>query len=247
MDRETRTILLVDNSASMLFYLGMLLKKLEYRVVTARTAIDALRIMGASVPSIVITDTSLPGLDGINLLRRIKETVQYKGVPVVILTSETDPGLKDTCFQIGCAAYLKKPIEPDVLYRELQAVSESIPRKNIRLTTSIEVLVGECTAPGGTARTEYATALSEGGAFIRMASPLPQGACVPLTLLLPGRNITVKAIVLYSSPLEEGSFHEPGMGMKFTEILPIDRDFVRHFISEQLTRDISAEARNGQV
>ncbi len=59
MDREIRIVLLIDGSASILFYLGMLLKRLEYRVETARIAEDALRMMDGALPSIAITEISL--------------------------------------------------------------------------------------------------------------------------------------------------------------------------------------------
>ena len=64
MDREIRSILLVDSSASLLFYLAMLLKRLEYKVMTARSAEDALRMMEEHLPSIVLTEIMLPGCVG---------------------------------------------------------------------------------------------------------------------------------------------------------------------------------------
>jgi CheY-like chemotaxis protein len=237
-DRETRTILLVDNSASILFYLAMLLKRLEYKVVTARNAEDALRMMEETVPSIVLTEVSLPRMSGVQFLKRMKDTARFKAIPAVILTSETDPGMKDACARLGCAAYLAKPVEPDVLYRTLQAVSESIPRTNIRLNASLKVIVGDGSLSGGTRRTEHATAISEGGLFIRTLYPQPRNALTPLQIFIHDREIKVKAVVLYTYPLGEGTFQEPGMGMKFVEISDADRALIRDFIRDQLTRDI---------
>jgi CheY-like chemotaxis protein len=241
MDREIRTILLVDGSASILFYLGMLLRRLEYKVETARNAEDALRMMENAVPSIVVTETSLPNMSGINLLKHIKNTPLFKTVPVVMLTSENDPGLLDTCTRLGCAAYLSKPVEPDVLYRTLQSVSESIPRENIRLNTSLKVIVGDGTAMGGAARIEYATALSEGGLYVRTLYPQPQNALTPIRIFLPQKEITAKAVVLYSFTMAGGPFKEPGMGMKFVEISNADRNEIRSFIKEQLIGDIAPQ------
>lgn len=245
MDREIRTILLVDSSASILFYLGLLLKRLEYKVETARNAEDALLMLGKNPPSIVITEISLPKMSGINLLKYMKDKTQWKAIPVVVLTSEIDPGIRDTCMRLGCAAYLGKPVEPDALYRTLQAVSESLPRKNIRLATSLKVIVGDGAVMGGVARTEYATALSEGGLYVRTLYPQPQNASTPVRLYLPDREITAKAVVLYSYTLAGGPFKEPGMGMKFVEISDADRGAIREFIRDQLTKDIAAEVSDG--
>lgn len=239
MDREIRSILIVDNSASILFYLGMLLRRLEYEVATARTAEDALRATESAVPSIMLMETSLPNMSGVDLLKHIKNSPLLKTVPVVMLTSESDPVLKDTCMRLGCAAYLFKPVEPDVLYRTLQSVSESIPRTHIRLNTSLKVIVGEGTVTGGAARIEYATALSEGGLYVRTHAPQPQNALAMVRIYLPKKEIVAKTVVLYSFAMAGGPYKEPGMGMKFVEISDADRSEIRNFIKEQLTGDIA--------
>ncbi len=240
-DREIRTIMLVDSSPSILFYLAMLLKRLEYKVVSARSAEEALRMMEDAVPSIVLTETSLPQMSGVEFLKKIKGTTRFKGIPVVVLTSEKDPGMKAACMREGCDAYLVKPAEPDALYRTLQSVSESMPRSHIRLSASLTVIVGDDSAMGGTKRTEYATAISEGGLFIRTLYPQPRNAVTPLTIVINDRKVRAKAVVLYTYAPGEGRFDEPGMGMKFVEISDADRAVIRDFIRERLTRDIAVQ------
>lgn len=237
MDREARSILLVDGSASILFYIGMLLKRLEYKVATAQSAEDALRAMEDALPSIVVSETTLPGMSGTELLKRIKNSPRMKSVPVVMLTSQSDRGLKDACESAGCAGFLYKPIEPDLLYRRLQAVSESIPRANIRLATSLKVFVTE----GAGLRTEFATEISEGGLFIRTLDPRPKDATLRIRIVLPQKEIEAKAVVLYRFAAAAGSLKEPGMGMKFIEIADADREAIRRFIKEKLVGDIAPQ------
>ncbi len=241
MDREIRTVLAVDNSASMIFYLGTLLMRLGYKVTAARSAEEALRLMETVVPSLVLTEMSLPRMNGIGLLKRVQDTPRLKEVPVIILAYESDQGMKDTCLRAGCAAFLSKPIEPDVLYRAMQAATESVPRQNIRLATSLRVIVSG-TVLGGAARTEYATALSEGGIYIRTLYPQSVNTLAPLTLFIKDRVMKAKAVVLYSYAMGQGPFQEPGMGMKFVELAEEDMLFIRNFIKEQLTADITAQA-----
>ncbi len=245
-DRETRTILLVDSSASILFYLSMLLKRLEYKVAPAQSAEDALRMMEDAVPSIILTEIALPRMSGLEFLKKIKGTERFKAIPVVILTSAKDQGIKAACTREGCAAYLSKPAEPDALYQTLQSVSESIPRAHIRLSTSLTVMVGDDSEIGGTKRTEYATAISEGGLFIRTLYPRPRNAVTPLVIFINDRKIRTKAVVLYSYAKGQGSFEEPGMGMKFVEISDADRALIRDFIKERLTRDITPPGGQGK-
>jgi CheY-like chemotaxis protein len=234
--------MVVDGNTSMLFYLGMLLKRLEYHVSTSRSAEEALRMMDETVPSLVLTDIALPRMNGINLLKRIKDTPKLTTVPVILITAENDPGMKDTCMRAGCAAYLGKPVEPGALYRAIQAATESLPRENIRLSTSLKVLVGDGTALGGGARTEYATALSEGGLYVRTLYPLPRNTLAPISIFVGDRRIGAKAAVLYTFSVGEGPFLEPGMGMKFVEISEGDREIIRDFIKEQLTSDLMTPA-----
>ena len=237
--REVRTILLVDNSATTLFYWGMLLKRLEYKVVSKRNVAEALKALESDRPAIVLTEVALSGTDGIALLKEIKGDPRFKDIPVVMLTSVTDPAVKAACERLGCAAWFGKDVEPDMLYQKLQALIESTPRQHIRLCTSIKVIVGDGTAMGGSTRTEYASAISEGGLYVRTQYPQPQNALTPVRIVLEGGEVRAKAVVLYSYAKNEGPYKEPGMGLKFVEISDRDRGLIRQFIKDNLIRGIA--------
>jgi CheY-like chemotaxis protein len=233
MDREKRTLFLVDGSATYLFYTAMLLKRLDYTVQTSTSPDSALRAMAGSPPSLVITDTAFPAQDGVNLLQRIKQDARLKSVPVIIHTSEDSPLLKEDCLRTGCAAYFKKPADPDVLYGAIQAAIEARPRRNIRIETFLRVEVG------GARKTEYAIALSEGGLYLKTRTPHPVHSIVPLKLFVREREINVNGEVLYISMKVGGQHKEPGMGMKFIGIDIEDREFLGAFIKEQITEGLS--------
>jgi len=238
--REVRTLLIVDNSATTLFYWGMLLKRLEYKVVSKRNAADALKVLETDQPSVVMTEVTLSGTDGgVALLKEIKGAPRFKDIPVVMLTSVMDPDVKADCERSGCAAWFNKDVEPDTLYQKLQELVESTPRQHIRLSTSVKVIVGDDTAIGGSARTEYASAISEGGLYVRTQYPQPQNALTPVRIQLDGGEVRAKAVVLYSYAKNEGPYQEPGMGLKFEEISDQDRRLIRQFIREHLTRGIA--------
>ncbi len=240
MSREKRTILIVDGSSTMLFYLGMLLKRLEYAVITVRSGEDALKTLERAIPSAVLTEVALPVMSGIELVKTMKKDQRYVAVPVVVLTSDRDATLRANCLAVGSAAVLHKPVEPDDLYKTLQAALESTPRSHIRLNTSLKVIVGDGSAAGGAERAEYASALSEGGLYVRTNYPQPQNAVTPIRIFLGEAEIRTKALVLYSFAGKEGPYQEPGMGMRFVELADRDRLLIREFIKEQLTRDIGS-------
>jgi CheY-like chemotaxis protein len=239
MDGRARTVLIVDGSATMLYYYGILLKRLEYTVLTAATPEDALKTMELAVPSLVLTALSFPRMTGIDFIKTLKGSERTKMIPVLVLTAEEDAAVRSACLIVGAAAYLIKPVEPRHLYRTIQVATESTPRENIRINTSLKVVLEEG-APGGGApeQFEYATMISEGGLYLRTLTPKPKNALTPVRILIEDREIRAKAVVLYTCAIEDGLFKEPGMAIKFLEISDEDRDYVRSFIKNQLTSDI---------
>ena len=59
---------------------------------------------------LLLLDIRMPGLDGIEVLRRIKSSPQLKKLPVIMLTTTDDPREVDTCYELGCNSYLTKPV-----------------------------------------------------------------------------------------------------------------------------------------
>lgn len=241
MEQDNRTLLLVEPSATALFHmgihLGVLLTRLNYDVETARSGGEALRKMHEKPPRIVVSEVVLPDMTGIDLLKRMKEKAILNAIPVVFATSENDPEIQETCKRLGCSAYLLKPLESETLYRTLQVVSESMPRVNIRLATRLKVIVGDGTSLGGAERMEYATAISVGGVYVSTLYPQPRNALTPIRIFLQDREITAKAVVLYSYSMGTEPYREAGMGLKFIEISEDDRAAIRSFIKDQLTND----------
>ncbi len=239
MDRKARTVLIVDGSATMLYYHGVLLKRLEYTVLTSAAPEDALKTMVHTVPSLVLTALSFPRMTGIDFIKTLKGSDLTKMTPVLVLTAEEDPAARSACLSAGASGYLIKPIEPGNLYRVIQAATEPRPRENIRINTSLKVVVGEGSqGDGGTERFDYATTISEGGLYLRTLTPKPKNALTPVKILIGDRETRAKAVVLYTCAIEDGLFKEPGMAIKFLEISEEDRNYVRNFIKDQLTSDI---------
>ncbi len=236
MKQEKRSILVVDGSASFIFYTAMMLKKLDYTVQSASTVEDALALIARSAPAIVITDTALPGTSGLELIRRIKSSDSIRFIPVIVHSAEVDPAVRDECTRAGCSAFFCKPAEPEALFDAIQSATEATPRHHIRIKTSLKAVVA--TGPGsGAGRPEQVTQLSEGGAYVSTPSPAPAKASVTLTLFIQGREISVRCLVLYSSAAQGGG-SVPGMGVKFISINPSDLAFIREFIRQHVMSDV---------
>ncbi|OGW36949.1 MAG: hypothetical protein A2X58_05045 [Nitrospirae bacterium GWC2_56_14] len=230
-----RTLLVVDSSASHIFFMGTMLRKLDYKVRSAMNADDALRAMTEALPALVLTDTALPAKSGIELLKEMRQSPQLKAVPVIVHSSESDVRVREACLSAGATDFYRKPTDFNVLYSAIQAATETVPRKSIRIDTLLKVVVKN---GAGAARQERVSALSEGGCYICSTAPEPVQTVLSLTLFIKHREIQVSASVQYSSTMIGGQHKEPGMGMKFMSIRPEDRIFVRDFIKDQIARDI---------
>jgi CheY-like chemotaxis protein len=62
-------------------------------------------------PRLILLDVNLPGLNGIQVLARLKGDARTRHIPVIMLTSSDDPELIETCYALGCNVYLTKPVE----------------------------------------------------------------------------------------------------------------------------------------
>lgn len=227
--RGQQFVLVVDGNARDAAGTGMLLQNFGYTVTTVRSAEDAIELLGIAVPVLVLMDLELPGMNGFHLLARIRKDDRFAKIPVIVQTALPDVTMEDRCRQEGCTLYLRKPIRTEDLYRAVQATIERTPRQNLRITTYLRATVGD-----GASGTELITVISENGMFIKTLNPREVGAAVPVSFMVNRRVIKVRAAVLYIYRFEDGPNKEPGMGMKFTQIAPEDRQFLHEFIWSQV-------------
>ena len=230
----------MDGYVRDLFTTGLILQRLDYDVYIANSAEDALRIIEAATPSLIITELALPQMSGLELLVRVKHDPRTRALPVIIYSSLEDPDRKELCRVSGCTAFLKKPADPAALYGTIQTATESMPRRYMRLRTLLPVHVGG-TPPAGGMSTEYVSELSENGIFVRTLNPRAVNAVLPVTIMIHSIPVKTKAAVVYSVPMSPGLFREPGMGMKFEDISATDRELLRNVIKGQIMKDVPAK------
>ncbi len=240
-DRKKSFAILVDGHVRDLFTTGMVLQRLDYDVYITNTAEDALKVIDAALPALVITELTLPQMSGLEMLVRMRHDPRIRDIPVMIHTLLDDQNREKMCRASGCVAFLKKPADPGALYRIIQQATEATPRQHIRLRTLLPVRVGGRAPAGNTIGTEYVSELSENGIFVCTLSPGPVNAVFPVTLMIHSIPVKLKAMVLRTVIMHSGFFEEPGMAMKFVEISPTDLELLRNFIKGQIMRDIPTQ------
>ncbi len=246
-EREKRLIVVADGEGAHLYYTSMLLQRLEYNIHTVKTAEDALEVVSVADPALVLTEVSLPGINGAELLKTLKRNPQTHKVPVIILTSSRDQSIKSACLEEGCAGYFHKPVDADQLYAAIQKATETVPRQFIRLQTCLNVMVGDDKTAAHTVISDYITALSEQGMFVSTARPKPVGLQIPVTIFLEDEQIKVEGMVLYSFTREEGPLKTSGMGIKFIQIKQEDQWLIKSFIKKAITKGLTMGQIGGTV
>jgi CheY-like chemotaxis protein len=68
---------------------------------------------GSEMPYLLLLDIRMPQVDGIEVLRQVKEDPELRKIPVIMLTTTDDPREVDRCHSIGCASYIVKPVDYD--------------------------------------------------------------------------------------------------------------------------------------
>lgn len=124
MDPDTSgaTILVVDDSATYRAALTLALEGASYRVLTAATGEEALRIAARTRPAAVIVDLLLPGLDGAGVVRNIRLDGTLHYTPCMVLTSSEDPRDELRCLEAGADAYVRKPEGMEFILARLEAL-----------------------------------------------------------------------------------------------------------------------------
>ncbi len=110
-----KNILIVDDSASMRQLVTFALEDAGYDVVQAVDGEDALSKATQSRAEMVITDLNMPKLDGIGLIRQLREKSEYRFTPIVMLTTESQEIKKNEGRQAGASGWIVKPFTPDQL------------------------------------------------------------------------------------------------------------------------------------
>jgi two-component system, cell cycle response regulator DivK len=109
------SILIVDDNAANLKLARVLLAGEGYTVKTAVDAEDALAVLASFKPALILMDIQLPGVDGLELTRRLKRDPATSGIAIIALTAYAMKGDEEKARAAGCDGYITKPIDPDTL------------------------------------------------------------------------------------------------------------------------------------
>jgi two-component system, chemotaxis family, chemotaxis protein CheY len=119
-----KSIISVDDSSTMRRMVAFTLKAAGYDVIEAGDGAEALDLLRTRAVDLVITDINMPNVNGIELTRRLRQMPAFSRVPIILLTTESDPEKKNEGRAAGATGWIVKPFRQDQL---LAIVAKVLP------------------------------------------------------------------------------------------------------------------------
>ncbi|MBQ4283141.1 MAG: EAL domain-containing protein [Lachnospira sp.] len=113
-ESKDKSVLVVDDEAIN----RQLIKKIlgnKYSILEAEDGVDAMRVLKNNKVDMILLDLVMPNMNGVDLLKSLKSRVEYKDIPVVVVSADNDPESQIELMELGCSDYIIKPLIPEVV------------------------------------------------------------------------------------------------------------------------------------
>jgi two-component system, cell cycle response regulator DivK len=122
---EKALILLVEDNPSNVKFIELLLEIAGYRVCAVGDAETAQKAIETTLPTLILMDIQLPGMDGLTLTSLLKRGATTRDIPIVALTAYAMKGDKEKALDAGCDSYVSKPIDRSSLLKVISQLLEA--------------------------------------------------------------------------------------------------------------------------
>jgi len=128
-------ILIVDDEEDVLELVRFNLDKNGYRAQTATSGEEALTQARAKLPSLVILDLMLPGIDGLEVCKKLKSDSKTQNIPIIMLTAKGEEADIVTGLELGADDYITKPFSPKVLVARVRRILHRATERDLEKAT----------------------------------------------------------------------------------------------------------------
>jgi len=118
-------VLIVDDNRASRDLIRAILKPVRFNIIEASHGQQALDLIQQERPDLVLLDVEMPGLDGLTVVKRIRENTSLAGLPVVAVTACAMESDRERCMAAGFTAYLTKPVRAALLRQQVQQLLEA--------------------------------------------------------------------------------------------------------------------------
>ncbi len=115
-----KRIVVVEDNEKNMYLIGFILRNNGYEVIEAWTGEEGIELAIKEKPDLILMDIQLPGIDGLETTKRIRESEANGQTPIVALTSFAMIGDREKALKAGFTGYLEKPINPNTFMASLE-------------------------------------------------------------------------------------------------------------------------------
>ena len=120
-DTKSMTLLIVDDQDDILQFIKDEYSPLFKTIYTAHDGKEALDLVRQRMPNVVVSDIMMPRMNGFELCKTIKTDLELSSIPVILLTSRSDPKNQDMGYKMGADSFLPKPFDSKLLYKIIRS------------------------------------------------------------------------------------------------------------------------------
>ena len=125
---DAYTILIVDDEDDIIDLLQYNLEQEGYRTISAKNGLDGMDVARQEKPDLIILDVMMPGINGIEVCRRLRQDAYLRHTPILMLTARTEEETQVQGLDVGADIYFSKPISMPVLSSQIRALLRSATR-----------------------------------------------------------------------------------------------------------------------
>lgn len=226
-------VLLFEPSRTFAQFMKYILSRLGYQVFHIDDANQVLSEIGNIMPDMIIAETNIKELNGIEVCRRLCEDKMFSRIPVAIISIDGTKETRQDAQMAGCIDYLTKPVTARDIHELMQRhLPYNHKRENIRVRMHVNARISD-----GTRSDDMETlSIGEGGMYACTHKPPKVGTQLSISLTLPGLKspLELKGEAIYTTENND-SLLPRGMGIKFLGMDNNTVTLLRHYMESYLS------------
>ncbi len=119
-----KKILVVEDNEKNMYLISYIIEKIGHQAIKAATGEEGVETAIRELPDLILMDIQLPGIDGLETARRIRQSKADGKIPIIALTSHALSGDRERLMAAGCSGYIEKPINPETIRQDIEKYLE---------------------------------------------------------------------------------------------------------------------------
>ena len=116
-----KRILVVEDNEKNMYLICFIIGKMGHHAIRAGSGEEGVELAAKERPDLILMDIQLPGIDGLETIRRIRQSDNGSHVPIIAITSYAMTGDRERLINAGCSGYIEKPINPETIMGDIDA------------------------------------------------------------------------------------------------------------------------------